>query len=191
MDRDRRDHGSSLPIIAFAITGYSSVLLWRNTVSRCIGGIRDNANLLYHRNVRVIDVYATRILLELCGATASFAVLTLIFLATGSIQPLVDPLTVVAGWAMLGWFGAALAIFIGSAATFSHLVNRVWHPVSYLLFPLSGAAYMVDWLPPSRPRGRPSAADGSRGGADPRRLLRQCRAHPLRPRRTWRPAISC
>jgi ABC-type polysaccharide/polyol phosphate export permease len=142
-------HGSSLPIVAFAITGYSSVLVWRNTVSRCAGGIRDNASLLYHRNVRVIDVYATRVLLELCGATASFVVLTLIFLATDSIHPLVDPLTVVAGWAMLGWFGAALAIFIGSAATFSHLVDRIWHPVSYLLFPLSGAAYMVDWLPPA------------------------------------------
>ncbi len=140
---------SSLPIIAFAITGYSSVLVWRNTVSRCIGGIDANASLLYHRNVRVIDVYATRILLELGGATASFSVLAVIFLATESIYPPVDPLSVVVGWAMLGWFGGALAIFIGSATAFSHLVDRIWHPVSYLLFPLSGAAFMVDWLPPA------------------------------------------
>ncbi len=142
-------HGSSLPIIAFAITGYSSVLMWRNTVNRCTGGIRDNANLLYHRNVRVIDVFASRILLEICGATASFAILTLIFVATESIQLPVDTLTVIAGWAMLGWFGAALALLIGSATTFSHLVEKVWHPASYLLFPLSGAAFMVDWLPPA------------------------------------------
>ncbi|MGE0310867.1 MAG: ABC transporter permease [Lautropia sp.] len=141
-------HGSSLPIIAFAITGYSSVLMWRNTVSRCAGGIRDNANLLYHRNVRVIDVFATRILLEACGATGSFAVLTLIFVSTESIELPVDALTVVAGWAMLAWFGGALALLIGSATTFSHLVEKIWHPLSYLLFPLSGAAFMVDWLPP-------------------------------------------
>ena len=140
---------SSLPIIAFAITGYSSVLVWRNTVSRCIGGIDANANLLYHRNVRVIDVYATRILLELGGTTASFFVLTVIFLATESIYPPIDPLRVVVGWAMLSWFGAALATFIGAATTFSPLVDRIWHPVSYLLFPLSGAAFMVDWLPPA------------------------------------------
>ena len=25
----------------------------------------------------------------------------------------------------------------------------MWHPIAYLLFPLSGAAFMVDWLPPS------------------------------------------
>lgn len=142
-------HGSDLPIVAFAITGYSSVLIWRNTVGRCAGGIRDNSSLLYHRNVRVIDVYATRILLEVCGATASLAVLTLIFLATDSVHPLVDPLTVVGAWIMLAWFGAALATFIGSAAAFTPLIDRIWHPLSYLLFPLSGAAYMVDWLPPA------------------------------------------
>lgn len=30
-------HGSDLPIVAFALTGYSSVLLWRNMPGRCIG----------------------------------------------------------------------------------------------------------------------------------------------------------
>ena len=34
------NHGSSIPIVAFAITGYSSVLLWRNTVNRCNSGIQ-------------------------------------------------------------------------------------------------------------------------------------------------------
>lgn len=141
------DHGSSLPIVAFAITGYSSVLMWRNTVNRCNGGIEQNRNLLYHRNVRVMDVYATRILLEMGGATASFAVLTLVFLALEMIAPPPDPLRVIGGWAMLGWFGAALALVVGSATAFSHLVDRIWHPLSYLLFPASGAAFMVDWLP--------------------------------------------
>ncbi len=145
----RAHHFSSLPIVAFAITGYSSVLLWRNTVSRCIGGIEANASLLYHRNVRVMDVYATRILLEIGGATASLMVLVVIFLATESMRPPADPLSVVLGWAMLAWFGAALALFVGSATTFSHLVDRIWHPASYLLFPLSGAAFMVEWLPPA------------------------------------------
>ena len=30
-------HGSDLPISAFALTGYSSVLLWRNMPGRCTG----------------------------------------------------------------------------------------------------------------------------------------------------------
>lgn len=140
-------HGSSLPIVAFAITGYSSVLMWRNTVARCICGVQQNANLLYHRNVRVLDVFATRIVLEMAGATASFLILTTVFLFAEWIEPPADALKVVQGWAMLAWFGAALATLLGAATAFSEVVERFWHPAAYLLFPLSGAAFMVDWLP--------------------------------------------
>ena len=143
------NHGSSIPIVAFAITGYSSVLLWRNTVNRCNSGIQQNLNLLYHRNVRVIDVFVTRIILEMAGATASFIVLAVIFTAIEWIAPPVDPLLVVGGWLMLAWFGAALAIVVGAATAYSELIDRIWHPTAYLLFPLSGAAFMVDWLPPA------------------------------------------
>src|SRR5512139_966706 len=57
-------HGSDLPIVAFSITGYSSVLLWRNMSGRCIGALTPNLSLLYHRNVRPMDIYAARLLLE-------------------------------------------------------------------------------------------------------------------------------
>ncbi len=142
-------HGSALPIVAFAITGYSSVLLWRTAVARCISGIPQNANLLYHRHVRVLDVFATRILLEIAGATASFAALALCFVGLEWIAPPDDLLKVLGGWAMLAWFGAALALVVGAASSYTPLVERFWHPASYLLFPLSGAAFMVDWLPGS------------------------------------------
>jgi ABC-type polysaccharide/polyol phosphate export permease len=29
----------------------------------------------------------------------------------------------------------------------SEIVEKIWHPMAYILFPLSGAAFMVDWLP--------------------------------------------
>jgi ABC-type polysaccharide/polyol phosphate export permease len=143
------NHGSSLPIVAFAITGYSSVLMWRNSVNRCNAGIQANFNLLYHRNVRVLDVFFTRILLEMLGATGSFIMLAVFFTAIEWIEPPVDALTVVFGWLMLAWFGTALAILLGAASAYSELVERIWHPMAYLLFPLSGAAFMVDWLPAS------------------------------------------
>ena len=143
------NHGSSLPIAAFAITGYSSVLMWRNTVGRCTSGIQSNMSLLYHRNVRVIDVFITRILLEEVGATASFLVLTAFFVGIEWIAPPHDPLLVIGGWLMLAWFGAALGLAIGAATSYSEIFERLWHPTAYLLFPLSGAAFMVDWLPPA------------------------------------------
>lgn len=141
------NHGSSLPIAAFAVTGYSSVLLWRNAVNRCNRAIVENFNLLYHRNVRTLDVYAARVLLEVGGVTASFLVLVSGFALAEWIPLPQDPLKVLAGWALLVWLGAALAVTVGAATAHSELIDRLWHPVSYLLFPLSGAAFMVDWLP--------------------------------------------
>lgn len=140
-------HGSDLPIVAFALTGYSSVLLWRNMPGRCIGALWGNLSLLYHRNIKVMDVYLSRLMLEFGGATISFTGLSIVFMSFGLLKPPEDVLQVVGGWLIIAWFGAALAIWLGALSHFSELVDKLWHPASYLLFPLSGAAFMVDALP--------------------------------------------
>ena len=141
------NHGSSLPIVAFAVTGYSAVLLWRNCATRSSMAIEANKALLFHRNVRVIDVFLTRILLEIAGATASFAALAAFFIWFDWMPTPIDMLKVVFAWFMLAWFGASLALVIGAGTAYSIVVERLWHPAAYLLFPISGAAFMVDWLP--------------------------------------------
>ena len=140
-------HGSELPIVAFAVTGYSSVLLWRNMPARCIGAVGPNLSLMYHRHVKVDDIYASRLLLEAGGATISFVTLSIVFISIGWMKPPEDLLKVVAAWLMLAWFGASLAVLLGSWSEQSELVDKIWHPSAYLLFPLSGAAFLVDALP--------------------------------------------
>jgi ABC-type polysaccharide/polyol phosphate export permease len=141
------NHGSRLPIAAFALTGYSSVLLWRNMPNRLCGAIVPNLALMYHRHVKVIDIYASRILLEIAGATASFITLGIVFTAIGMMKPPEDILKVTFGWFMLAWFGAALALLVGALSERTEIIEKIWHPISYLLFTLSGAIFMVDWLP--------------------------------------------
>jgi ABC-type polysaccharide/polyol phosphate export permease len=140
-------HGSDLPIVAFALTGYSSVLLWRNMPGRCIGALWSNLSLLYHRNIRVLDIYVARVALEFGGATISFAGLSVLFIVLGLIDPPKNILEVVGGWLLIAWFGAALAITLGALSHESELVDKLWHPASYLIFPLSGSAFLVDALP--------------------------------------------
>jgi capsular polysaccharide transport system permease protein len=139
-------HGSNLPIVAFAITGYSSVLLWRNCTSRCVMAIPPNLALLYHRNVRVLDIFIARILLEIAGASISFVVLASLFTSLGWMELPADVVGVLSGWLLLCWFGASFALTIGALSAYNEVVERLWHPISYLLFPLSGAIFMVDWL---------------------------------------------
>jgi capsular polysaccharide transport system permease protein len=143
---------SSIPIVAFALTGYSSVLLWRNMPGRCVQAIEPNLSLLYHRQVKIFDVFVSRVILEAAGATISFLVLGFVFASTGWMKGPQDMLKVLLGWLLLAWFGMALGLYLGALSGRNELVEKLWGPASYLLFPLSGAAFMVDWLPPEAQR---------------------------------------
>ena len=142
-------HGSNLPIVPFAVTGYSSVLLWRNMPARLIGAVDPNRTLLYHRNVKVLDIYLARMILETAGATTSFITLTLFFWSVGWMNGPEDVLEIMEAWFLLALFGSGLAMFLGALAEEYEIVDKLWHPASYLLFPLSGAAYLVSSLPES------------------------------------------
>lgn len=145
----RSVHGSNIPIVAFALTGYSAVLMWRNMPSRCIGALRSNVPLLFHRQVKLFDVYISRILLEFLGASVSFVTLAFIFSIFEMMKPPEDALKVLVAWLLLGWFGAALAVLVGSLSERFDLIKKFWPPFSYILFPLSGAAFIVDAVPPA------------------------------------------
>ena len=137
-----------ISITAFVLTGYSTILLWRNMPSRCVGAIAPNASLLFHRQVKPLDVYLSRIILEAVGATISFLILSIIFISFGMVEPPHDLLVVFEGWMLLVWFATSLSLFIGSLSELSDLVDKIWHPTMYLLMPLSGSFFMVDRLPP-------------------------------------------
>lgn len=141
------NHVSSLPITAFAVTGYSSILLWRNMPGRLIGSVEPNLALMYHRQVKLIDIFLARLLLEFMGATISFIALTLFFVTFEWMRLPEDLLKVTLGWLMLTWFGAALAIFLGALAEEHEIVEKLWHPFAYIIMPLSGAGFIVDSLP--------------------------------------------
>ena len=140
-------HGTNIPIAAFALTGYSSLIIWRNCSNRGVKAIEVNHSLLYHRNVRVIDVFAARLILEIMGTTTSLILLTIVFSSTGLMQWPSDILTAIFGWLLIVWFSFSLGLIVGAASEHSEVVERVWHIFTYLMFPLSGAAFMVDWFP--------------------------------------------
>lgn len=140
---------NAVSIIPFAIIGYSSVLLWRNSAGRAGNAINANSGLLYHRNVKIIDVFAARIILEIVGATISFMGLSVFFILINKMALPDNFLLMVKGWILLIWFSFALAFVVGVLFEISEVVDRLWHAFTYLMFPLSGAAFFVHWLPPS------------------------------------------
>jgi ABC-2 type transport system permease protein/capsular polysaccharide transport system permease protein len=144
-------HGghSGIPMAAFILTGYSCLLLWRNVPGRCINALGPSFPLMYHRHVKAVDVFASRIGLELVGASMSFVILSICFISFGIVAPPVNYLTALAGWLLLAWYAASLGLFMGSLSERFDIVEKFWHPAMYLLIPLSGSFFMVDELPKS------------------------------------------
>lgn len=143
-------HGHTFPgitITGFVLSGYSTVLLWRNMPGRCVGAILPNGSLMYHRQVKPIDIFLSRIFLEAIGATTSLVVLTIVFVSMGLVDWPQDPLQMFLGWFMLGWYALGISLLIGSLGEQSDIVDKIWHPLMYLFLPLSGAFFIVDMLP--------------------------------------------
>lgn len=142
-----KNHAVRLPLIPYTVTGYSTVLLWRNTITKCGNAIEPNRSLLHHRNVRVIDLFTARLILEVAGASISFLTLTILLCAAGLMALPDDILKVLVAWLLLAWFAMAMGFIVGALSAVSEIVDRVWHVFSYLFLPLSGAFFLVDWLP--------------------------------------------
>jgi ABC-type polysaccharide/polyol phosphate export permease len=70
-----------------------------------------------------------------------------VFVWIGFIKPPCDWVLMMEGYLMMAWFAAALAIWVCAFTEMSEVFERIWHPVTYLMLPISGFAYMVDWLP--------------------------------------------
>jgi capsular polysaccharide transport system permease protein len=136
------------PLTAFCVSGYATVLLWRNTIGRSGNAVEPNRALMHHRNVRVIDLFLARIVLEISGASVSFIVLLTFFTVIGQIAPPDDAVKIVLAWGLLAWFSAAMALIVGPLATLSEPFERFWHVFAYLFLPASGAFYAVTMLPP-------------------------------------------
>jgi capsular polysaccharide transport system permease protein len=136
------------PLTAFCLSGYATVLLWRNTIGRCGNAVEPNRALMHHRNVKVIDLFLARIVLEISGASVSFVVLLVIFMLMGAIAPPDDVIKMIVAWGMLAWFSASMALIVGPLATLSEPFERFWHVFAYLFLPASGAFFAVAMLSP-------------------------------------------
>jgi capsular polysaccharide transport system permease protein len=131
----------------FALTGYSSLILWRNTVNKMTGAASSNKSLLYHQQVKILDIVLARTLLEFASVTTSFVILTIVFQQLGLMAMPADSLTALFGWFYLMWFvwGAGMiAAYLGAV---SEIFDRIWHVVLYLTIPFTGAVSMMAWLP--------------------------------------------
>lgn len=143
----RADQISSLNIIAFTITGYPLMMMWRNASNRAIGAIGANLSLLYHRNVKVLDTIFSRMLLEIAGATTAQIFIMAIFVVAGLINVPQDPFYMLVSWFLMAFFALGLGLIICSIAQKFDAFGKIWGTLSFVMMPLSGVFVFVHNLP--------------------------------------------
>lgn len=141
-------HGhSDIGIVPFALSGYSLITLWRHVSGAAAHMIRRNAGLLFHRNIRVLDILISRALLESVSILTAFFIAYIPLWLLGVIEPLRDPLVLLGAWALHTWFCFAVGLIITGWSEISEPVERFVAPFMYITLPLTGAFFMLYWLP--------------------------------------------
>jgi len=140
------EHGIRLQ--AFSLTGYMCIILLRHMISYSFSAIQANIGLLHHRQVKPLHILISRNILELGGATATFIFVYVALLGVGLIEIPANFLLTYCGWLMMAWLGLGMAILMTGLAMRFEPIERVVGLLTYLLVPLSGAFFMIAWLPP-------------------------------------------
>ncbi|HID8636203.1 TPA: ABC transporter permease [Neisseria meningitidis] len=144
----KADRYSTLNIVAFAITGYPMLMMWRNASKRAVGSISSNTSLLYHRNVRVLDTILARMILEIAGATIAQIVIMAVLIAIGWIEMPADMFYMLMAWLLMAFFAIGLGLVICSIAFNFEPFGKIWGTLTFVMMPLSGAFFFVHNLPP-------------------------------------------
>jgi len=145
MAHGRQEHG--IPIVAFVITGYVPLVLWRHIVFRSVHCFRSNAHLLYHRQLRMLDLLVARFVLEILGNAMAFLVVAFIFGAVGLYELPKDFGMFYLGWMYSCLYPVGLGLVIGCVSERHEWIEKLVGPMTYFQLPISGAFFMVDWLP--------------------------------------------
>ncbi|WP_448588122.1 ABC transporter permease [Thermocrinis sp.] len=140
---------SDFPITAFIFIGYSSGLLWRNTISQSFRAIGANQGLLYHSMVKPIDLVLGRFILEFLSVTGGAVMLGVILYSIGWVLTPYDWFYLLLGWFLMAWFSLAMGLIFSALSVLSEVVEHFINAFLYIFWILSGSLYAADFLPPS------------------------------------------
>ncbi len=129
----------------FAI-GYILFFLFRGVINRASSTIASNRGLLYHRQVTLPDLFYARHIIEGISVTGVLILFIVAGIAMGGDYPdsIVKILSAVLLMLLLC---QGMALMIGAATSEWEGLERFVHAMTYLLLPISGMLFMVEWLP--------------------------------------------
>jgi capsular polysaccharide transport system permease protein len=136
-----------VPVVTFVLTGYMPLTLWRHTTNPMLRLLHGNVGLLYHQPLGHWHILLARTILEFLSATTALVVIYFVTTATGLVEPAEDPGLAMAAWLLGGWWFGSMGLTLGAFSEYWEPLEKFNQPIQYLLLPLSGVFFMVDWVP--------------------------------------------
>ncbi|NDY57952.1 ABC transporter permease [Desulfovibrio sulfodismutans] len=135
-----------VPVMAFVISGY--IIMWgvRFHIQRAIGILNTNISFLYHKNVKILDIFIARGLMQ-CMATTFCFILLVVLIAVGAIKFPDNAALVIYSWFFVQWYGLSMSILTGSISGYHPLGMRICLIIAVCHVFMTGAFFMVSWVP--------------------------------------------
>lgn len=132
----------------FTVIGYCLAIIFRNNFGRSEGVLGAAIPLLYHSQITPVAIMTARVICETIGTLTAFAILMTAGIMLGLAEFPIRPLYLFLAIAEISIWSLGLAWLIAAHTHTNHVVGRFVHPVAYFMFPLSGAFFTMDFLPP-------------------------------------------
>lgn len=141
------EHGMGM--VAFAVTGYIPVTLFRHGVARSISIFSVNGSLLYHRQVKILDLILARFLVELAGGMMAYFFIATVLMVFDEFPYPADFGLLIGGWMLYAMFTLSLALIIAPLSEMSEVLEKIVPVTTYIMIPISGLFSMAAWMTPT------------------------------------------
>lgn len=135
-------------VVEMVLTGYMPLTLWRHITNPSVMLFRRSVPLLYHRQVTLFDILFSKHFLEFIGATAAFVLVWGSLYIIGVVSGIYNLGLLIAGWLMMALLSVAGGALIVAYTERWEAAERFIQPSQYLMVPMSGCFFLLDWLPP-------------------------------------------
>lgn len=142
-----KEHG--LQIIAFVVSGYLPLTLFRHCIGRCSAVFQANSSLMYHRQVKVLDFLVVRLLIELIGGMMAYLFIASILIAVGQFPVPKDIGLLIAGWMLYFLVTFVICLVVAPLSEMSEVLEKFLPVTTYIMIPFSGTFTMASFLAPS------------------------------------------
>lgn len=142
-----QEHG--IGVLAFVISGYIPLTLFRHGVSKSVSLFVANNSLMYHRQIGIYDFVFVRFFIEMIGSMMGYFFIAMLLIAAGYFPVPADLGLLIFGYLLYSFVTFSLCLVIAPLSEVSETLEKFIPALTYVMIPFSGTFNMASWVAPS------------------------------------------